>query len=150
VQSGISRLLALFPDRDFDTLVIDEYNRIGNNEFERIRDFLVLHYKLTARDDGELWRHCSAMSIPDSLQYKIEHFKRFGRVVVDSYDLFGPPSWVAVHLGQLNMPQRHDPLLHHRSMDGNSVLKQLRNAMLQAADAMPSHMDYIRRNCASD
>lgn len=149
VQSGISRLLALFPDRDFDPLVSEEYNRIGNTEFERIRDFLVLHYKLTARDDAPLWRYCSTMSIPDSLAYKMEHFKRFGRIVVDGYDLFGPPSWLAVHLGQQNMPQRHDPLLNHRSMDGNSVLKQLRQAMAQASDAMPSHMDYIRRYCSA-
>lgn len=149
VQSGISRLLALFPDRDFDPLVIDEYNRIGNNEFERIRDFLVLHYKLTTRDDSPLWRYCAAMSIPESLQYKMDHFKRYGRIVVDGYDLFGPPSWLAVHLGQLHWPERHDPLLHHRSMDGNAMLKQLRKAMAQAGEAMPTHMDFIRKFCAA-
>jgi tryptophan halogenase len=149
VQSGISRLLALFPDRDFDPLVTEEYNRIGNTEFERIRDFLVLHYKLTTRDDAPLWRYCAAMSIPESLQYKLDHFKRYGRIVTDGYDLFGPPSWLAVHLGQLHWPERHDPLLHHRNMDGNSVLKQLRQAMAQAGDAMPTHMDYIRKFCAA-
>ena len=147
VQSGISRLLALFPDRDFDPLVAEEYNRIGNTEFERIRDFLVLHYKLTSRVDSQLWRYCAAMSIPDSLAYKLEHFKRFGRIVVDGYDLFGPPSWLAVHLGQFNWPERHDPLLHHRNTDGNKVLKQLRQAMIQASDTMPSHMDFIRKFC---
>ena len=149
VQSGISRLLALFPDRDFDPIVTEEYNRIGNTEFERIRDFLVLHYKLTTRDDAPLWRYCSSMSIPDSLQYKIDHFKRYGRIVTDGYDLFGPPSWLAVHLGQLHWPERHDPLLHHRSADGNNTLKQLRQAMAQAAEAMPTHMDYIRKFCAA-
>lgn len=149
VQSGISRLLALFPDRDFDPIVAEEYNRIGNTEFERIRDFLVLHYKLTTRDDAPLWRYCSAMSIPDSLQYKIDHFKRYGRIVTDGYDLFGPPSWLAVHLGQLNFPERHDPLLHHRRIDAGSTLKQLRKAMMQAGEAMPNHMDYIRQFCAA-
>ena len=89
------------------------------------------------------------MSIPESLQYKLDHFKRYGRIVTDGYDLFGPPSWLAVHLGQLHWPERHDPLLHHRNMDGNSVLKQLRQAMAQAGDAMPTHMDYIRKFCAA-
>jgi tryptophan halogenase len=129
--------------------VEQEYNRIGNTEFERIRDFLILHYKLTTRDDSELWRYCAAMSIPDSLQYKLDHFKRFGRIVVDGHDLFGPPSWLAVHLGQLHWPERHDPLLHHRRVDGEQTLKHLRQAMQQAAEQMPSHMDFIRRFCAA-
>ena len=147
VQSGISRLLALFPDRDFDPIVSEEYNRIGDNEFERIRDFLVLHYKLTSRDDAPLWRYCANMDIPDTLAYKIKHFKRYGRLVTDGYDLFGTASWLAVHLGQLNFPERHDPLLYHRNTDGNASLKQLRNAMMNAGEAMPTHMQFIREFC---
>ncbi|MEK7347106.1 MAG: tryptophan halogenase family protein [Pseudomonadota bacterium] len=149
VQSGISKLLALFPDRDFDPLVSDEYNRLGNAEFERIRDFLILHYKLTARDDSPLWRYTADMSIPDSLKHKMAHFKRYGRIVTDGYDLFGPSSWLAVQLGQLNMPERHDPLVDHRRVDGDSTLKQLRHAMNTAANNMPSHMAFIRRHCAA-
>lgn len=149
VQSGISKLLALFPDRDFDPMVSDEYNRIANTEFERIRDFLILHYKLTSRDDSPLWRYCASMSVPDSLNHKIEHFKRFGRIVTDGYDLFGAPSWLAVHLGQLNMPQRHDPLVDMRRIDADSMLKNLRRAMNQSAENMPTHAAFIRRFCSA-
>jgi tryptophan halogenase len=147
IQSGISRLLALFPDRDFDPLVTDEFNRIAINEFERIRDFLILHYKLTARDDAPLWRYCSAMEIPDSLQYKIEHFKRYGRLVSEGMELFGNASWLAVHIGQLNWPQRHDPLIDLRTLDGDAMLARQHAAMVQAAQAMPSHGAFIRQFC---
>ncbi len=143
VQSAVSRLLALFPDRDFDPLVIDEYNRIGIQEYERVRDFLILHYKLTERDDSPFWRHCAAMPIPDTLTYKIEHFKRFGRLVTDGSDLFGPASWLAVHIGQQNWPERHDPLLDLRGVDGAAVLRRLREAMAGAAEAMPTHAAFI-------
>ncbi|MES2150938.1 MAG: tryptophan halogenase family protein [Pseudomonadota bacterium] len=149
VQSGISRLLALFPDRDFDPLVIDEFNRIGINECERIRDFLILHYKLTARDDSPLWRYCSAMPVPDTLQYKIEHFRRYGRLVTEGMELFGNASWLAVHVGQLNLPQRHEPLLDLRPGSGADMLEQQRQAMLRGADAMPTHTAYIGRFCAA-
>jgi tryptophan halogenase len=150
IQSGISRLLALFPDRDFDPLVIEEFNRIGINEFERIRDFLVLHYKLTTRDDSPLWRYCSAMPIPDTLQYKIDHFRRYGRLVTAGMELFGNASWLAVHIGQLNWPERHDPLIDHRPVDGEAILAQMRTAMAQAAQAMPSHADFVRRFCPAN
>jgi tryptophan halogenase len=149
VQSGISRLLALFPDRDFDPLVTAEFNRIAINEFERIRDFIILHYKLTTRDDAELWRYCAAMSVPEPLQYKIDHFKRFGRLVTEGMDLFGPPSWLAVHIGQLNWPERHDPLIDLRNVDGDAMLQRQRQAMAQSAEAMPRHAEFIRRHCAA-
>ena len=149
VQSAVSRLLALFPDRDFDPLVSDEYNRISIQEFERIRDFLILHYKLTTRDDAPLWRDCAAMAIPDTLQWKIEHFRRYGRLVSDGNDLFGPQSWLAVHLGQFNMPQRHDPLLDLRGLDGAEMLERQRRAMVQAAERQATHADFVRTHCAA-
>ena len=149
VQSGISRLLALFPDRDFDPLVTQEFNRIAINECERIRDFIILHYKLTTRDDSPLWRYCAAMAIPDTLGYKIEHFKRYGRLVTEGHDLFGPASWLAVHIGQHNWPQRHDPIIDLRDVDGDAILARMRAAMVLAAQAMPSHEAFIQQYCAA-
>ena len=149
VQSGISRLLALFPDRDFDPLVTQEFNRIAINECERIRDFIILHYKLTTRDDSPLWRYCAAMTIPDTLGYKIEHFKRYGRLVTEGHDLFGPASWLAVHIGQHNWPQRHDPIIDLRDVDGDAILARMRAAMVQAAQAMPTHEAFIQQYCAA-
>lgn len=147
IQAGISKLLALFPDRSFDPMVIDEYNRIAVAEFERIRDFLVLHYKLTERDDSELWRYCANMDIPDSLQTKIEHFRRYGRLIASDMDLFGSPSWLAVHLGQFNIPVQADPLAKLRGVDGRAWLAKLRNTMATAAASQPTHKHFIEQNC---
>jgi tryptophan halogenase len=149
IQSGISRLLALWPDRDFDPLTTAEYNRIGIDEFERIRDFLILHYKLTQRSDTEMWRQCAAMAIPDTLQYKIDHFRARGRLVSQGNDLFGQQSWLAVHLGQFNWPERHDPLVDLRDINGEAMLERQRQAMVSAAEAMPGHADFIRQHCAA-
>ncbi len=147
IQANISKLLALFPDRDFDPATISEFNRVSTNETERIRDFLILHYKLTQRDDSELWRYCAAMDIPDTLQWKIDHFRRYGRLVALEMDLFAPPSWLAVHIGQFNMPERTDPLMDFRGIDARDWMGKLRTAMASAAQQQTTHQDFINRNC---
>ncbi len=147
IQAGIAKLLALFPDRNFDPAVIKEYNRIAISEVERIRDFLILHYHLTKREDSELWRYCASMEIPDTLQYKIDHFRRYGRLLAAEMDLFGNASWLAVHVGQFNLPQRQDPLMHYRTIDAASWLQKLREAMTAAAQQLPTHQQYIDRYC---
>lgn len=147
IQAGISKLLALFPDKSFDPLVVDEYNRIAVAEFERIRDFLILHYKLTQRRDSPFWEYCADMEIPDSLSHKIEHFKRYGRHIASDMDLFGQDSWLAVHIGQNNLPERLDPITELRATDGRQWLAKLRNAMQAAAQQQPSHDQFIADNC---
>jgi tryptophan halogenase len=150
IQAGIAKLLAFFPDRDFDPFVTDEFNRIGNNEVERIRDFLILHYHLNQRTDGELWRYCAQMPVPDSLRDKIAHFRRYGRLIQREFDLFGQASWLAVHVGQGNLPERPDPLLHHRQVNSIEWLSKLRTALVAAAGQLPTHREFINRHCRAE
>jgi len=147
IQAGISKLLAYFPDRDFDPLVSQEFNRVAINEVERIRDFIILHYCMTTRDDSPLWRYCAAMPIPETLRYKIDHFRHYGRILPGEMDIFGPASWLAVHIGQLNLPLRNDPLMDYRDVDGAGYLERLRQTLQSAAAGMPAHQAYIDKHC---
>ena len=96
-----------------------------------------------------MWRDCAHMSIPEPLQYKIDHFKRHGRLIPGEMDLFGNASWLAVHIGQGNWPERNDPLINYRSLDGAEYLEKLRMAMAAAAEAMPTHAAFIQRHGAA-
>ena len=146
IQSGIAKLLTLFPDLDFDPLLSEEYNRTTITEYERVRDFIILHYKLTQRDDSALWRYCAQMPIPDSLENSIDLFRRYGRLVSKDLDLFGAHSWLAVHIGQGNMPQRLDPLLDYREADGATWLAKFKDRIDEAALTLPEHRAFIRQS----
>ena len=150
IQYGILRLLALLPDSEMSPLLAQEYNAQTTAEYERIRDFLILHYKATSRDDAELWRYCSAMTIPDSLQYKMEHFRNYGMIVSDERELFANPSWIAVYLGQDIVPRRAPAITAMR--DQVPVAERIRmiaKAMDDAVAQMPSHADFIAQHCPS-
>ncbi|HSF13287.1 MAG TPA: tryptophan halogenase family protein [Erythrobacter sp.] len=150
IQYGILRLIALLPDSAVSPLLSREYNAQTTLEYERIRDFLILHYKTSERDDSELWRYCAAMPIPDMLQYKIDHFRSHGMLVSDERELFTNPSWIAVYLGQGMTPQRAPALAAMR--EGVPVAERLasiRRAMDEAVAAMPSHAEFVARYCAA-
>lgn len=151
IQYGIMRLLALFPDKDMSPLLADEYNTLTTAEYERIRDFIVLHYKATERRDDGFWKYCAEMEIPDRLQYKIEHFRSHGIIVSDERELFSNPSWIAVMVGQNIIPERAPALSGLR--DATIVrerMMQIRSAMTEAVGAMPDHRTFINSYCHSD
>ncbi len=149
VQTGITRMLALFPDRDFNPLAIEEYNRITANEYEWIRDFIILHYHANTRDEP-LWRASANMNIPDALRYKVEHFRTYGRHVSEGAELFANPSWLAVFIGQNIIPEKYAPLVDERPhIDAPRLMAGLHRVIGEAAGAMPSHSDFIARNCSA-
>jgi tryptophan halogenase len=146
IQRGLTHLLNLFPDRTCAPVLADEFNRLAINEYEHIRDFLILHYKANARDDARLWRYCRAMDIPDTLAYKIRQFRNSGRVIKYGGDLFVTPNWIAVFLGQEITPEHYDTLVDQR--DGAEVcanLQKIRAAIRRRAEVAPRHEEYLRQ-----
>ena len=147
IQAAITHLIELFPDRNFDPINLDEYNRIMDVEFERVRDFIVLHYCATERDDTPFWNYVRTMPIPDSLANKMELFRERGVIVDYRLGLFYEPSWLAVYVGQRVMPKRFDPRLDDMPLDDLRKHAQALRAAVQAgAESLPTHTDFLARH----
>ena len=150
VQSHVSRLLEYFPTNEFGPANIAEYNRVVGKEFELVRDFLVLHYKQTRRDDTEFWKHCRDMPIPDSLAHKMELFAETGHLYREIDDLFRESSWVQVMVGQGLVPRAY-----HRMADkiSSDQLKQFLSDVSALIDktvaSLPTHAEFIAKNAAA-
>jgi len=150
VQSALNRLLALFPDRSFNPVEIAEYNRQTTLEYEYIRDFLVLHYKASTREDTPFWQAMRRMEMPDSLKARIELFSQSGRLFSQDDDLFKEASWIQVLIGQGVIPDAFHPLtgvVTDAQLD--DYLTNLRQIMSRAVEALPAHGDFIARTCPS-
>ncbi|MBO1256820.1 tryptophan 7-halogenase [Alteromonas sp. 5E99-2] len=147
IQQGITRFISLYPSGDISPVVRDEYNRLMTREFHQVRDFIILHYKATTRDDSEFWNYCRTMSIPDSLQQKIDLFKAGGRVFRDSDELFSRPSWIAVMLGQNIIPNFSDPILSGIPAEQIAQsLGSMNQAMKQTVAGLPTHTDFVAKH----
>ena len=140
IQSGLVKLLDFWPGADFNPLLSEQYNRAMANQYEAVRDFIILHYKATERDDSAFWRYCRDMPVPDTLTYKMEHFRASSRIVLTPGELFQPTSWLAVMLGQNILPVSYDPIAD--IVDSDEVAERfaiLRRKVERTAQAMPTH-----------
>jgi len=144
IQLGIMKLIEYFPNKAIDSVFASEFNRVMKMEIERIKDFLILHYNATERDDSEFWNYVRNMSLPEELQRKINLFKSSAHVVKYQEGLFLEPSWIAVYLGQGVFPNRYDPRVdRYSAQDIKLQLTTLRQSIDTAAEAMPKHIQAI-------
>ena len=149
IQSGISKLLELFPRADFD-VVAEKYNERIAFEFDRIRDFLVLHYHATEREDTPFWNDCRTMSIPPELRATIDLFRDSGRFYRNADELFADISWIQVMLGQRIEPRAYHPLVDRvPAEDVYRFLDSVAQTIERCVEAMPTHQAFIERYCAA-
>jgi len=150
IHMGIAHLVAHFPASAFDQQDIDHFNRTMDQEFEWVRDFIILHYKATERGDSPFWNHCREMEVPESLMQKVELFRTHGRVFADAGELFKKMSWLQVMHGQRVRPRSYHPLVD--VMGEQEVQRHLDEvkAVIQACVAsMPTHAHVIAEYCAA-
>ncbi len=146
IQSAIARLLAFLPDNGFRQADIDEYNRQSAFEFERIRDFLILHYKVVERTDTTFWNECRNLPIPEELEHKLQLFSSSGRIVRHNDELFTEVGWLQVLLGQGVRPASHHPLADQLSAGQLAdFMSMIRSVIDHEVAAMPSHADFVAK-----
>ncbi len=145
IQTGIHRLLAMFPGEGFNAADIDEYNRQALFEYEDVRDFIVAHYKVTRRTGDPFWDHVREMKVPDSLEERFELFRSSGRFFKrHAQELFAEESWVQVLIGQ-GFEMRADPVTRFVPQEQlTDFLGDIAEVMQDVAERMPDHGEFVR------
>lgn len=148
IQTGIAKLIALFPDISFNPAEATQYNALMTRQFTQIRDFLILHYNATERIDNGFWQYVRTMSIPDSLTEKVDLFASKGRIFRFDDDLFDVSNWFAVLWGQGIRPRSYDPMVDTLSeTDVLSHIREVHDVIETVAKRMPLQQAYIDRYC---
>lgn len=147
IQTGIAKLLELFPNADCDPGLAAEYNRRSVIEYERIRDFIILHYCASQRTGG-IWDACRAMPLPDTLVEKMEAYRARGAFVRYEAESFFDPSWLIMYDGFGITPRAYDPFADNFALgDLKELARSLRAEVVGQANAAPLHADVLRQRC---
>jgi len=143
-QSGAARLITLFPRPGGPAIAADEYNRLGAETFDRVRDLAILHYRRSGRSDGAIWDIGRAGPVPDKLAYKLAQFESRGRVVMYDEETFLEPSWIAAFVGHGVAPRRYDPLADRMPLEKvRATLERMRGIFRQTAERLPTHAEAL-------
>ncbi|GAA0784066.1 MULTISPECIES: tryptophan halogenase family protein [Pseudomonadati] len=151
IQRSIVRLMQQFPSQGIDQTDINEFNQQIKLEMDNIRDFIILHYKVTDREDSRFWRYCKNMPIPSSLQHRIDMFSQSGKVYKYGNELFGESSWIQVMMGQGIMPKEYHPIVDMMEKDElASFLNNIKSTAKRKVETLPPHFDFINHYCKSN
>ncbi len=148
IITGTTRLMQLFPFDGVAPSTVDHYNVQTRSELEAIRDFIVLHYHQTQREDSPFWRYCRNMEIPDSLAQRLRLFRESAYAYQGDGELFRVDSWVQVMLGQGLVPESYHPLT--RMMEERELaqlLGGLKASIGRTVERLPSHQEFVNRYC---
>jgi tryptophan halogenase len=150
IQTAIARIASFFPHAGFDPADVAEYNRQTAVEYERIRDFLILHYKATARADSPFWDYCRTMPVPDTLQRKMDLFASNGRLYREQDELFTEMSWLQVMIGQGIIPRAYHPFADLRpEAEVAAYVAGTGQVIARCVQAMPTQAGFIAAHCAA-
>lgn len=150
IQMGIAHLLTYFPASGFEPEDTDAYNTIMNQEYDWVRDFIILHYKATERTDSAFWNYCREMEVPQSLTQRMKLFESHGRVHREGNELFTKVSWLQVMHGQRIRPRSYHPLADLLTEEEiQKYLVEVESVINACVKVMPTHAEFIARNCAA-
>ena len=149
-QSGITRFLAHFPVARSSPTDMAEFNRLTADDYDRLRDLLILHYHATRRADSPFWNRCRDMTLPETLKRRLALFADSGRITVGEDEHCGADGWLYVLLGQGQVPGSYDPLAETIPLDtARRALSGLSAEMRARAASLPTHREFIARHGAA-
>lgn len=148
IQIGLATLVQNFPDKHFSEALQRNYNRILKEQYENIRDFIVLHYCLTQREDTSFWKAVkNETKIPDNLQAQLDEWKYlWPNDSKGSGRMFGPFNHASILAGMNYLPEYfpasleflNDPIAQKHFERVESRGKQL-------AQTLPDQAEYFRQ-----
>ncbi len=146
VETAIARIQQLLTTGQYTAQTQKQFNDTTTLEYEHVRDFIILHYKLNQRTDSAMWQYCRDMPIPTSLAQKMQVFKDTGHVLPRAWEMFGKDSWLAIFDGFNYLPEHYHPRADN--MPAQYLIEQLnfmQNTITTLTQQTPTHSEFLSK-----
>lgn len=148
IATAVSKLVSMLSLDGVTPIQEATFNRLTEKEYIRIRDFLILHYKVTSRTDSAFWDYCRTMDIPDTLEEKLQLYRHNGHVFREEDELFTETSWIAVMMGQGLMPEKCNPLAGSYASPGlMEEVGEIERSIAFLVQQLPTHDAFLQHYC---
>jgi tryptophan halogenase len=151
IEMALHHLVQNFPDKQFQSALINRYNRLMTYYYEEVRDFLVLHYCTTRRVDTPFWQvnHHHA-AIPPSLQHRLAQWRTVLPNAEDALEFgpmrdFLPYACTSILAGTEYLPDQPLPLLAYQSDQATQTLTAIQTKADHLTQTLPDHYEYLRQ-----
>lgn len=151
ITYSLMRLAELWPPADFPPAFARKFNEVMRSSYQWVRDFLVMHYCFSRREDSEYWRAVRQTdAVPDAVREQmalLDHAWPFGEM---SHPVRGfrlpDASFACVLAGFGRLPGRPNAYvqaLSDQQLDG--MMARLDRLVFDVPSSCPDHAEYLRR-----
>ncbi|GAA0822624.1 tryptophan 7-halogenase [Colwellia asteriadis] len=148
VETAIDKIILSFSENQYSQREVDRFNEVTALEYERVRDFIILHYKANQRGDSPMWQYCQEMELPEMLKEKMRLFKEEAKIIRYPWEIFGLDSWLAIFSGLDYLPEVYDKKVDNMKLDYlTDNLNYMRSRVSKSVDMAPSHNDFLQQYC---
>ncbi|MFT4924587.1 MAG: tryptophan halogenase [Phenylobacterium sp.] len=148
VETAIDKIVMSFAKPQYGQKEVDRFNEVTRLEYERVRDFIILHYKANQRQEGAMWQYCRDMVVPAELAEKMRLFKTEGKIVRYPWEIFGADSWLAIFSGMDYLPEVYDPRVDNMPLAYLSdTLAKMRSSIQSTVSSVPTHTEFLTKFC---
>ncbi len=149
-QAGLGLLGSVLDARYYDSFIIERYNMHLQKIADDIKNFIVVHYALTNREDTPFWRAVKyRTAIPPQLQNQLEVFKRLlpsaNTKGTQEQWFFKDFSWFSVLLG-MNFPFEVPEITESQLKIMRSIQQHKAQEINELRAKVPSHYDFLQKH----
>jgi tryptophan halogenase len=147
IEVVLRNFVDYFPMSNGNDSLRQSFNKVTNRLYDETKDFIVLHYALSRRNDTSFWKFVSNdMKISDTLENKLELWKsRFPKENdFDQRNLFFNFNYIYILAGMDYLPaEAARKQLNHKN--SQSMIHRLAQMQINATQQTLKHEDYIKR-----
>ncbi|NUR91579.1 MAG: tryptophan 7-halogenase [Nonomuraea sp.] len=161
ITAAIYQLAKHFPDKRFDPVLIDRFNREIEEMFDDTRDFIQAHFYVSPRTDSTFWKENKSLKLADNITEKMAAYKAglpvnppisdestyYGNFEAEFRNFWTNGSYYCIFAGLGFLPDQPLPALSYKQESIAAAVElfdQVKRKQEELVGTLPTQRDFLR------